>query len=440
MGRPAGWMTELTGRSAMKSPGKPSHRRDVERWFWREITKGLSSEDAAAAVGVSQAAGSRWFRERGGMATFLLDAVSCRYLCFEEREEIALLRAEGRGVREIARAIGRSPSTISRELRRNAATRGGKLEYRASVAQWKAELMARRPKTAKLAADKRLRDYVQERLAGEVRRPDGTVTGPQTAPWKGRNKPRRRDRRWAQAWSPEQISARLRVDFPDDSSMRVSHEAIYQALFVQGRGALKRELVACLRTGRALRVPRARTQGRGKGFVTDEVMIIQRPAEAEDRAVPGHWEGDLIIGGRSHSAIATLVERQTRYVLLVGLPAGRSAPAVRDALAARIGSLPEQLRRTLTWDRGHEMAEHVRFTVDTGVQVYFCDPRSPWQRGSNENMNGLLRQYFPKGSDLSVHDQAHLDAVALELNGRPRQTLDWMKPSEALAKIVALTD
>jgi transposase len=250
----------------MKSPGKPSHRRDVERWFWREITKGLSSEDAAAAVGVSQAAGSRWFRERGGMATFLLDAVSCRYLCFEEREEIALLRAEGRGVREIARAIGRSPSTISRELRRNAATRGGKLEYRASVAQWKAELMARRPKTAKLAADKRLRDYVQERLAGEVRRPDGTVTGPQTAPWKGRNKPRRRDRRWAQAWSPEQISARLRVDFPDDSSMRVSHEAIYQALFVQGRGALKRELVACLRTGRALRVPRARVGARGKGW------------------------------------------------------------------------------------------------------------------------------------------------------------------------------
>src|SRR3954470_1339674 len=233
MGRPAVWMKELTGRSAMKSPGKPSHRREVERWFWREIAKGLSSEDAAAAVGVSSAAGVRWFRERGGMATLLRDPVSCRYLCFAEREEIALLRAEGKGIREIARDIGRSPSTISRELRRNAATRGGKLEYRASVAQWKAELMACRPKTAKLVADERLRDYVQDRLAGQVRRPDGTaVADPATAPFRGRSKPRRADRRWASAWSPEQISARIKFDFPDDDSMRISHEAIYQALFV----------------------------------------------------------------------------------------------------------------------------------------------------------------------------------------------------------------
>ena len=208
MGRPAGWMKELTGRSAMKSPGKPSHRREVERWFWREIAKGLSSEDAAPRSGSRSAAGVRWFRERGGMATLLRDPVSCRYLCFAEREEIALLRAEGKGVREIAREIGRSPSTISRELRRNAATRGGKLEYRASVAQWKAELVARRPKTAKLAADERLREYVQDRLAGKVRRPDGTaVAGPAVKAWKGRNKPRRQDRRWATAWSPEQISA-----------------------------------------------------------------------------------------------------------------------------------------------------------------------------------------------------------------------------------------
>src|SRR3954447_7941987 len=287
MGRPAGWMTELTGRSAMKSPGKPSHRRDVERWFWREITTGLSTEDAALAVGASQAAGSRWFRERGGMATFMLDEVSCRYLCFEEREEIALLRAQGAGVREIARRLDRSPSTISTELRRNAATRGGKLEYRASVAQWKAELMARRPKTAKLAANEDLREYVQQRLCGEVRRPDGTVAGPAppagagptTPTWKRRNKPRRQDRRWATAWSPEQIAHRLKVDFADDESMRISHEAIYQALYVQGRGALKRELVACLRTGRALRVPAARTRGRGKKFITPEVMISARPAE-----------------------------------------------------------------------------------------------------------------------------------------------------------------
>jgi hypothetical protein len=293
VGRPAGWMKELTGRSPMKSPGKPSHRREVERWFWREIAKGLSSEDAAAAVGVSSAAGVRWFRERGGMATLLRDPATCRYLCFAEREEIALLRAEGRGVGEIAREIGRSPSTISREVRRNAATRCGKLEYRASVAQWKAELMAARPKTAKLAANEPLREYVQQRLAGEIRRLDGVACGPQTGPWKGRNKPHRADRRWAQAWSPEQISARLRVDFPDDPSMRISHEAIYQSLFVQSRGALKRELVACLRTGRALRVPRARVGQRGKGHVSDEVMISQRPAEAEDRAVPGHWEGGV---------------------------------------------------------------------------------------------------------------------------------------------------
>jgi transposase, IS30 family len=246
------------------------------------------------------------------------------------------------------------------------------------------------------------------------------------------------ERLLALRWSPEQIAHRLRWEHPDEDEMRVSHETIYQSLFVQARGALRRELHACLRTGRVRR--RAQHRSAGPGKLTDMVLISERPAEVADRAVPGHWEGDLIIGGRSHSAIGTLVERQTRYVMLVALPAGRSAPAVRDALAARILTLPEQLRRTLTWDRGHEMAEHLRFTIETGVQVYFCDPRSPWQRGSNENTNGLLRQYFPKGSDLAVHDQAQLDAVARELNDRPRQTLRWMKPSEALAKIVALTD
>ncbi len=452
MGRPAGWMKELTGRSPMKSPGKPSHRRDVERAFWRRIAKGFSSEDAALAVGASQAAGSRWFRERGGMATFMLDPVSCRYLCFEEREEIALLRAQGAGVREIARQLDRSPSTISRELRRNAATRGGKLEYRASVAQWKAEMMARRPKTAKLAANEDLREYVHRRLAGEVRRPDGTATGPPTPSWKGRSKPRRQDRRWATAWSPEQIANRLRVDFPDDESMRVSHEAIYQALYVQGRGALKRELVACLRTGRALRVPRARTSGRGKGFVTDEVLISQRPAEADDRAVPGHWEGDLILG-IDRSAIGTLVERTSRLTMLLHLPpvgvrdapkvkngspvTGRGAEAVRDAIAAAIGDLPEQLRRSLTWDQGAEMAEHARLRIDSGLQVYFCDPQSPWQRGTNENTNGLLRQYFPKGTDLARHSPEDLAAVAAALNGRPRKTLGWRTPAEVLDEHLA---
>ena len=298
------------------------------------------------------------------MATLLRDPVSCRYLCFAEREEIALLRAEGKGVREIAREIDRSPSTISRELRRNAATRGGKLEYRASVAQWKAELVARRPKTAKLAADDRLREYVQDRLAGKVRRPDGTVVaGPAIKPWKGRNKPRRQDRRWATAWSPEQISARLRVDFPDDPGMRISHEAIYQSLFVQGRGVLACELTACLRTGRVLRVARARVGQRGKGFISEEVMISQRPAEAADRAVPGHWEGDLIIGS-DPSAIGTLVERSSRFTMLLHLPplpdrdgpkvkngpavTGAGAQAVRDAITAQLGGLPEHLRRSLT--------------------------------------------------------------------------------------------
>jgi transposase, IS30 family len=452
MGRPAGWMQELTGRSAMKSPGKPSHRREVELWFWREIAKGLSTEDAAAAVGVSSAAGVRWFRERGGMATLLRDPDTCRYLCFAEREEIALLRAEGKGVRAIAREIGRSPSTISRELRRNAATRGGKLEYRASVAQWKAELVARRPKTAKLAANVVLREYVQERLAGHVRRPDGTaVIGPAVKPWKGRNKPHRQDRRWAQAWSPEQISARLRVDFPDDPDMRISHEAIYQSLFVQGRGALARELTACLRTGRALRVPRARVGERGKGFISKEVMISQRPAEVADRAVPGHWEGDLLIG-TGRSAIGTLVERTSRFTMLLHLPplpdrgprikngpavTGAGAEAVRDAITAQLGGLPEHLRRSLTWDQGAELAQHARLRIDTGLQVYFCDPQSPWQRGTNENTNGLLRQYFPKGTDLARHSPGDLAAVADALNSRPRKTLGWRTPAEILDEHLA---
>jgi IS30 family transposase/uncharacterized protein (DUF433 family) len=334
-----------------------------------------------------------------------------------EREEIALLRAQGTGVREIARRLGRSASTVSRELRRNAATRGGKLEYRASVAQWKAELMARRPKTAKLAADERLRHYVQERLAGEVRRPGGAaVPGPATRAWKGRNKPHRQDRRWASAWSPEQIANRLKVEFPDDESMRISHEAIYQALYVQSRGALKRELVACLRTGRALRVPRARARARGKGFVSKEVMISERPPEAADRAVPGHWEGDLILG-TDRSAIGTLVERTSRFVMLLHLPlsqgrttprvksgppvSGHGAEQVRDAIADMIVTLPEQLRRSLTWDQGAEMAQHAKLRIDTGLPVYFCDPQSPWQRATNENTNGLLRQYFPKGTDLA---------------------------------------
>lgn len=442
-------MTTLTGRPAMRSPGRPPIRRDVERAFWVKIAAGLTSEDAALACGVSGPVGSRWFRERGGMPLIDLAPSSGRYLSFAEREEIALLRAQDVGVREIARRLGRSPSTISRELRRNAATRGGRLDYRAGIAQWKAELMARRPKTAKLVDNDRLRAYVQNRLAGEIRRPDGAAAaGPATPEWTGRNKPRRADRRWATAWSPEQIAHRLPVDFPDDDSMRISHEAIYQALYVQSRGALRRELVACLRTGRALRVPRSRARQRAGGHVTPEVMISERPAEADDRAIPGHWEGDLIIG-TDRSAIGTLVERTTRFTMLLHLPrmagygveprvkngpalGGYGAEAMRDAIAAQITTLPAQLRRSLTWDRGKELAQHAQLKIDTGLAVYFADPHSPWQRGTNENTNGLLRQYFPKGTDLSRWTADDLQAVAAALNGRPRKTLSWKTPAESL--------
>ena len=443
-------------RGQMPSPGRPTvaWREDRVR-FWAAIARGLSSEEAAAEIGVSQAVGTRWFRHAGGVRPNLAAAVSGRYLSFSEREDIALWRVQGVGVREIARRLGRSPSAISRELRRNASTRTYRLDYRASTAQWHAERRARRPKIARLAANEVLRTYVQDRLAGTIARPDGAaVPGPDVR-WIGRRHGRRADRRWAASWSPEQIANRLRIDFPDDESMRVSHEAIYQALYVQGRGALQRELTACLRTGRALRVPRARTRGRGKKFVTPEIMISERPAEAADRAVPGHWEGDLIVGLNS-SAIGTLVERTTRFTMLLHLPpmeghgtiprakngpalAGHGAEAVRDAIASTITTLPGQLRRSLTWDQGAEMAGHAQLRIGTGIQIYFCDPHSPWQRGTNENTNGLLRQYFPKGTDLSRHSPGDLAAVAAALNGRPRKTLAWKTPAEALDEFLYST-
>jgi len=307
------------------------------------------------------------------MPPISLAPVSGRYLSFAEREEIAILHAQHVGVREIARQLGRSPSTISREVRRNASTRSNELTYRASTAQWHAERRASRPKVSKLAANDALREYVQDRLAGTITQPDGKLVPGPDVRFIGRRHGRRQDRRWAKAWSPEQIANRIRVDFPHDETMRISHEAIYQALYVRGRGALRRELMAFLRTGRALRVPRARTQGRGKKFVTPEIMVSERPAEAEDRAVPGHWEGDLILGLGS-SAIGTLVERTTRFTMLLHLPrmdghgneprakngpalAGHGAEAVRDAIAASITTLPEQLRRSLTCQRA-EMAQH----------------------------------------------------------------------------------
>ena len=429
----------------------PAGHREHRVRFWQAIARGASSENAAIEAGVLPSIGVRWFRKGGGMPPLSLAPVSGRYLSFAEREEIAVLLAGGFGVREIARRLGRAPSTISRELQRNAAIGRGRVEYRASTAQRHAERRARRPKPAKLVVNPQLRAYVQDRLAGAVRRPDGTVGGPQVS-WRGRRHGPRKDRRWGQCWSPEQISGRLPVDFPDDESMRISHEAIYQSLYVQGRGALRQELTACLRTGRALRAPRARTSRGNRSFVTDEVLISERPAEVADRAVPGHWEGDLILGA-GRSAIGTLVERSSRFTMLLHLPAieahnnpgtetrpgrtGTSAAAVRDAIAETITTLPQQLRRSLTWDQGIEMGQHVQLRLDTGLQIYFCDPRSPWQRGTNENTNGLLRQYFPKGTDLTRHSADDLAAVAEALNSRPRKTLGWRTPAEVLTEYLS---
>jgi len=309
-------------------------------------------------------------------------------------------RAAGDSVRVIAARLGRAASTVSREVARNSLARG---RYRAVAAQRRAEDRARRPKAAKLAGDGELREYVQGRL-------------------------RRR-------WSPEEISARLELEFPDRPEMRVSHETIYQSLYVQGRGALRRELAASLRTGRALRRPR-RKEGERRGKIKDMVMISERPAEAADRAVPGHWEGDLLVGAAGKSAIGTLVERTTRFTMLVPLPAGRDAAAVAEALTPVIGGLPAAVRRSLTWDQGWEMRAHARIAVAADVEIYFCDPHSPWQRGSNENTNGLLRQYFPKGTSLARYSPGQLAAVADELNGRPRKTLGWKTPAEALAEIL----
>lgn len=449
------WRADRALRPPMRSPGRPEPSRPVQREFWRLIATGITSAEAALQVGVSVPVGTRWFRHAGGMMPLSLYEPTGRYLSFEEREEIGLLRARNIGVREIARQLRRDPGTISRELRRNAATRSGKPEYRPLVAQWKAQQAAKRPKVAKLVQNDRLREYVQERLSGEVRLPDGTiVTGPKTPAWKGLNKPHRQDRKWFLGWSPEQISERLKVDFPDDESMRISHEAIYQSLYIEGRGALKRELVAALRTGRALRKPRARSRNTPKGHVTADVVISERPAEAADRAVPGHWEGDLIIG-TNRSAIGTLVERKSRSTLLVHLPrlegygeqpvvkngpalSGYGAEAMAAALTVSMTQLPQQLRKTLTWDRGKELSDHAKFAFETGTKVFFADPHSPWQRPTNENTNGLLRQYFPKGTDVSRWSAEELEAVAYTLNNRPRKVLGWNTPAEVFAEQLQL--
>jgi transposase, IS30 family len=343
-----------------------------------------------------------------------------RLLTIMDREAIAVGIVQRHPIRQIARDIGRAPSTVKREIERNlrhqsyrsrAELAGSKrvgcvvaVGYSPHLAQVRAEARRARPKVAKLARSDRLRGEVQDQLEKRL--------------------------------SPEQISHRLRVDFPDDAEMRVSHEAIYQALYVQGRGALRRDLHQCLRTGRAVRRPH-RKAGERRGRIPDMILISERPAEVADRAVPGHWEGDLIVGASAKSAIGTLVERTTRFTILLHLPVDHTAAAVQNAMVEAISRLPATLRKTLTWDQGSEMANHVQIAAATDLDIFFCDPHSPWQRGSNENTNGLLRQYFPKGTDLSIHPAHHLEHVAAELNNRPRKTLNWQTPAETLKRLLS---
>jgi IS30 family transposase len=385
--------------------------QQYRREFWRGVVHdGMSTVAAARQAGVSEYVGRRWFRECGGVAPVDLTEPRGRYLSLSEREELSRGLAAGLGDAEIGRQLGRHRTTIWREKHRNPPPGRGSDGYRAVPAQAAAEARSRRPKARKLEHEP-LRTAVQDRLE--------------------------------QRHSPQQIARRLRREFPDDEAMQASHETIYRALFVQGRGSLRRELATCLRTGRAIRRPRRRIDGRSDPDrrIPDKVMISERPAEAADRAVPGHWEGDLILGKANRSAIGTLVERTTRFCMLLHLPGGPAdALSVRDQIVATIGTLPEFLRRSLTWDQGLELRRHKEITIAADLPIYFCDPRSPWQRGSNENTNGLLRQYFPKGTDLSVHTAEDLAFVAAQLNGRPRETLGWDTPAEALAALLSTDD
>ena len=393
--------------------GLPRERAE----YFRLMDQGYSSAAACRAVGVTIRTGGRWRngrsaeapRRRGappaGAGPSSSSPGSGRYLSEDERIAIADRLLEGASMRAIAAELGRSPSTISREVARNAQPGG---RYRPHAAHARAAARRPRPRTRRLALNAELRGVV--------------------ARWLGMK------------WSPQQIAAMLRRRFPGRPEMHVCHETIYQALYVQGRGELRREIAAALRSGRAYRRPRRQPEQRRPRFAAPMLMISDRPAEAADRAVPGHWEGDLIIGKDSASQIGTLVERSSRYVLLVHLPASRDAETVRDALAATMAGLPAQLKRSLTWDQGREMALARQFAAAADMPVYFCDPHSPWQRGTNENTNGLLRQYFPKGTDLSRHPAARLDEVAAELNDRPRKTLDWETPAERLAKLLTPAD
>jgi IS30 family transposase len=383
---------------------KPLLPFEARRRFWQQVRAGLLVEEAAVAAGASRRWGWRVFYEAGGVNPVPVAEPVGRYLSFDEREEIMRLDAAGQGVRAIARTLGRDPATISRELRRGQGYRG----YKASVAQARADRGRRGPRGAKLATNLRLRREVQTRL-------------------------KRRE-------SPEQIAGRLKVDFPDEPEMWLVTETIYQSLYVQSRGGLNRELTRFLRTGRSVRKPRRR-QGERRGRIPDMVLISERPAEVEDRAVPGHWEGDLVMGSTaSNSAVGTLVERASGFVMLLHLPDGHGALAVQEAIVSKMLTLDEQLRRSLTWDQGKEMRNHVAIAEATGLDIYFCDPHSPWQRGSNENTNGLLRQYLPKGTNLSFHGPGLLDTYAAELNARPRKRHGFRTPAEVLETMLAEAD
>jgi IS30 family transposase len=364
--------------------------------------EGFTHPEIIEAVRVSAGSVVNVLRDAGGTLR-RVERVSVKgRLSLEDRTEIYAGLARGDNGVVIGGRLGKHPSTITREIAAN----GGRDAYRPMHAHRQALKRSHRPQSTKLESNPKLAGYVDEQLR--------------------------------LLWSPEQIERRLITEFPNDPEMRVSHETIYLSLYVQGRGELRKELTRCLRTGRAVRRHRDQRDGIANtaGKIPAMVNISERPAEADDRAVPGHWEGDLIIGKNNRSAIGTLVERSTRFVMLLHLPNGARAEDVNTAMAAKIAELPNSLARSITWDQGKELSRHRQFSIDTGVQIFFCDPHSPWQRGSNENTNGLLRQYFPKGTDLTVHDAAHLDEVADQLNGRPRKTLDWRTPSEALSTVI----
>ncbi len=373
---------------------------EVYQVFWAGMARGEFITDAAAEAGTYRRKGAGWLIAAGGVRPRRGRNLKGRCLTFDQREEIALGRARGESIRQIAKQLGRSPSTVSRELRRNTDGLG---RYRATTAHALGYQRASRPKPAKLLDNQVLRGIVEDDLAKK--------------------------------YSPEQICGRLRLDFPDQPEMQVSTETIYQSLYVQSRGALKHDLTRCLRTGRAVRRP-SRKVGQRKNRIPNMINVSERPAEADDRAVPGHWEGDLIIGRKNLSAIGTLVERNSNYTMLLHLPDGYTPELVRDALAAKIKTLPEVLRASLTWDQGPEMGLWKQVAVDADIDIFFCDPHAPWQRATNENTNGLLRQYFPKSSDLSVHSAQDLDWVAAELNDRPRKRLGFKKPIEQIGPLL----